>query len=337
MKFTNQRGFDKHLAEAAPHHFAPVYLLINKEDFDRKEIVKTLSRLLLKNLPNDEHHIKRFDASEHSFKQLMQELGAYHFFAKKRVIILENAQELKKEETELLEYYFSNPDPSIYLIFAATAINRAARFYKQVEKAGVILDLEEKKPWEKEAALVSFLIQWFKEQGISVPSAVAQSIVKTVNQDKFFLQQEMEKLLCFLGERKELTSRDVAAVGSGSFVQNIWQLGDAIFNRQGSLAIEIACQLLNSGENFIALLRSLRTQFQTRLLGAVSPPEEVQSRYPYLRGQMLHKQIQQAQKYGAAACRKGLLLIDETELLAKNGAFAPNLLLEKLLFQLVIL
>ena len=41
MKFTNTRAFEKHLIDAAPRHFAPVYLLIGKDDFERKEVVTT--------------------------------------------------------------------------------------------------------------------------------------------------------------------------------------------------------------------------------------------------------------------------------------------------------
>lgn len=336
MKFGQKRAFEKHLIEAAPQHFAPIYLLISQEDFERKELVGKLSHALLGELPVDEHHCKKLNGSQHSVNDLIQEIGSMSFFAKKRVVIFENAQELKKEETAKLEPYFSQPDSSVFLVMTASAINRATRFYKQSEKAGVILDIEPEKPWEKEASLIEYAAGWFKQEGIQLQAGFAQSLVKSVNNDQALLLQEMEKISCYLGERKEATLEDLQMIGAGQTVQNAWQLGDAIFSRRGGDALQISQRLLDGGEPVIGLLRALRAQFQTRLMGATAQPEDVQGRFPYLRGQMLHKQIQQARQYGADSCRKGLLLIDEAELSAKNSAITPGLILETLIFNLVV-
>lgn len=336
MKFGQKRAFEKHLIEAAPLHFAPIYLLISQEDFERKELVGKLSSALLGDLPADEHHCKKLSSGQHSVYDLIQELGSMSFFAKKRVVIFENAQELKKEDTAKLESYFSQPDPSVFLVMTASAINRATRFYKQSEKAGVILDIEPEKLWEKEASLIEYAADWFKKEGVHLQAGFAQAIVKSVNNDQALLLQEMEKICCYLGERKEVSLEDLKIIGAGQTVQNAWQLGDAIFSRRGGDALRISQLLLNAGEPLIGLLRALRTQFQTRLMGATAQPEEVQARFPYLRGQMLHKQIQQARQYGADSCRKGLLLIDEAELRTKNSALTPDIILESLIFNLVV-
>jgi DNA polymerase III subunit delta len=337
MKYANSRGFEKHLKEASPDHFAPVYLLVNKEEYERKEAAAKLSAALLDGLPHDDNHLKKMNASSHSVQSLLQELGSFNFFAKKRLILVDQAQEFKKEDTARLESYLAQPFPSVYLIFSATAINRATRFYKQIEKIGVILDVDPEKPWEKDASLVEFTIKWLRQESISISQSVAQILVRSINQDRALLMQELEKLLNYLGERQEITAQDLQMIGAGHCSQTAWQLGDAIFTRRGSQALEISHQLLNDGEPLISLLRALRSQFQTRLMGATCQPEEVQARFPYLRGQMLHKQIEQARNYGSNACRKGLLFIDEAELMTKNSSLSPELLLEKLIFKLVVL
>jgi len=336
MKFGNSRAFVKHLKEAAPDHFASVYLLITEDEYERQKLAKELCNSLLSGCPLDEHHLKRLDGSSHSVKELMQELGSFNFFAKKRVVLFENAQELKKEEASTLESYYAHPDPTVFLVLLSKGVNRATRFYKQTEKTGVILDIEAEKPWEKEATLTESVSTWFKNEGKKTTPGVAQALVKSVNNDQSMLFQEMEKILCFVGEREEVTFEDLNVIGSGQTAHTAWQLGDAIFSRKGREALEISNQLLNDGEQIMSLLRALRSQFQTRLLGATSPPEEVQSRYPYLRGQMLQKQIQQARQYGENSCRQGLLMIDEAELLAKNSGLPSQTILEKLIIQLAV-
>lgn len=335
MKFGQKRAFEKHLIEAAPQHFAPIYLLITQDDYERKVLARKLSTALLGELSSDEHHCIKLNGAQHTIRDLIQELGSMNFFAKKRVVIFENAQELKKEDTAKLEEYFSHPDPAVFLVLTASAINRATRFYKQSEKVGVILDIEPEKPWEKEASLIEAVSAWFKKEGVRLQPGVAQALVKSVNNDQSLLNQEMEKIICYLGDHKEFSLDDLEIIGAGQTIQNAWQLGDAIFSRRGGEALQISRQLLDNGEPLIGLLRALRTQFQTRLMGATAQPEEVQSRFPYLRGQMLHKQIQQARQYGADSCRKGLLLIDEAELRAKNSAMTSDLIIESLIFNLV--
>lgn len=336
MKFTQRRAFEKHLIEAAPKHFSPIYLIVSQEDYERKEVVKGVVSAVLGKLPVDEHHLAKLNGVYQSVQELLHELGSLNFFAKKRVVVFENAHELKKEDTAKLETYFSEPDPSVFLILSSKSINRATRFYKQSEKAGVILDIEPEKPWEKEASLIEFVSSWFKREKIQLQAGVAQALVKSVNNDQGLLQHEMDKIVCYLGERQEVSHEDLQLIVAGQTVQNAWQLGDAIFSRRGGEALLISHHLLESGEPVIGLLRALRTQFQTRYMGATAQPEDVQARFPYLRGQMLHKQIQQARQFGADSCRKGLLLIDEAELLAKNSSLTPDILLESLIFNLVI-
>lgn len=334
MKFGNIRAFDKHLKEAGPNHLAPIYLIVSTDGFERKQLSRMLCEVALAGYPLDEHHVKSIDGTSSTVHDLMRELGSFNFFAKKRCVIYENAQELKKDDSSVLEAYYVQPDPSVVLVLLSSGVNRTTRFYKQTEKAGVILDIEPEKPWEKEAALSDHAVSWFKKQGKRTAPGVAQALVKSINNDQALLLQEMEKILCYIGDREDISLDDLKVIGSGQASHSAWQLGDAIFSRRGKEALEISSQLLNNGEPLIGLLRALRAQFQTRLLGATAQPEEVQSRYPYLRGQVLQKQIQQARQYGAEPCKKGLILIDEAELMAKSSGLAPQIILETLMIKL---
>lgn len=335
MKYGNIRAFQKHLIEAAPSHFASVYLVVASEDYERKEAVNILLDSISIRLPPSEYSCKKMDGSKHSIKDLLHELSSFNFFSKKRVVFFDSIDAFKKDNLALLEKYFSKPFKGVFLILSAATVNRGTRFYKQVEKAGVILDIEAKKPWEKEASLTVKVVDWFKSEKVEISQSVAQSIVKSTGNDQALLHQEMEKLLCYIGDRDEVTIQDLQDIGSGKNVQTAWQLGDALFAKRGDQALVISTQLLQQSEPVISLLRQMRSQFQTRLIAATAPPEEMQRRYPYLRGQMLQKQIQQARDYGAEECRNALLLIDQTELAAKSSSLSSELLLEKLIFNLV--
>ncbi len=277
-----------------------------------------------------------FEAGRGSLKSLMQELHALSLFSQKRVVILEKGEELKKEEASLLEDYFAHPQPVIYFIISASVINRATRLYKQAEKAGVILDIEPEKAWEKEASLVQKLIEKSLAQGKRIDQTAALALVKSAGGEASMLTQELEKLFCYTEGKNEISLQDVQTLCGSQGAQTIWQLGDAVFAGQGAKALEAAHQLLNEGEPLFSLLRQVRTQFQSRLIAATAPQEETLKRYPYLKGNMLQKQIQQARQFGVEKCRKAILLTDAAELEAKNSGLSSEHIFEKLILTILV-
>ena len=109
MKYGTIRAFQKHLKESAPSHFAPIYLIVSKDDYERKEAVKILSDSILKHLPPSEYCCKKMDGTKHSIKELAHELNAFNFFAKDRVVLFDHIDVFKKEDLAHLESYFSKP------------------------------------------------------------------------------------------------------------------------------------------------------------------------------------------------------------------------------------
>ena len=97
--------------------------------------------------------------------------------------------------------------------------------------------------------------------------------------------------------------------------------------------------LLTDGTALIGLLRQLRAQFQTSctlssILAAGGTGADITQQYPYMKGQILDRQIRLSQNYGIQRLKKGLLALDETELDAKNSSKEPELLAERLIIKL---
>ena len=127
-------------------------------------------------------------------------------------------------------------------------------------------------------------------------------------------------------------------ISSPIYHETLWQLGDAIFARETSRAIEIGTSLLEEGMAFIALLASLRAQHSTgRGILEAAEKGELGERYPYLKGQLLDKKVKIFKKIGISRLSKAMLLIFETEIKAKSSHIDPKLLLEILLIQLTTL
>ncbi|MBS4168292.1 hypothetical protein [Parachlamydia sp. AcF125] len=61
---------------------------------------------------------------------------------------------------------------------------------------------------------------------------------------------------------------------------------------------------------------------------------DIAAQFPYMKGAILKKNLQMARAYGLERFKKGMMLIDETELLAKNSGADSACLAERLLIKL---
>lgn len=336
MKYDNLRAFEKHLQGASPGHLSPVYLVLSKESFERKTAVDALVAALKKGEKEGALSVQTFDGDKLAIQQVMSELHTLSFFAKKTVVIITNGEKLTKPSMAPLEAYFEKPSRDAYLIISAESVNRSTNFYKKGEKAGIILDIPEAKQWEKEKSVAEWIRQRVASEGIGISPAAIQLIQKQAGTDLGLIDGEINKLLCYIGERKEVTVQDVGAICASVNIETGWQLGDAIFRRDAASALRITKALLGDGVPFLALLRQIRSQFQVKyqiasLMASGGTPEDVIRQYPYMRGQLLEKNIQAATQYGVERFRKGMLKIDHTETQAKNSQADEGFLAELLI------
>lgn len=202
-----------------------------------------------------------------------------------------------------------------------------------------MLDIPEEKPWEKEKSLQDWIVSEIHSRGKKISERTAQVLLKQIGLDQSLLSHEMDKLCCYVGERSEIALQDIHQISVNCSLENIWQLGEALFRKDAQTALRIGKALLNEGAALIALLKQIRSQFQTEfqicsILFQGGGSQEISQQFPYMKGHILDRHIKSAQGYGMGNFKKGLLMIDETELQAKNSSTDPEFLFELLIVKL---
>lgn len=336
MKFANLQGFEKHVEGKL---FANSYMIIGKDRFACKVAVDKLLAVVLAGQSNPAFCLKTFDGDRCSIESLMDELQSISFFSEKQVIWLDQADKLPKAATKTLEGYFQKPNPSVCFIVSATAVNHATNFYKYAEKNGVVLEFAEEKPAEKERSMTSWVSSTVASKGKSIEPQASQHLVKQVGTDMSQLHNEIEKLLCYIGDRSLITLKDIGEICSSINMENAWQLGEALFRRDAATSLRISKALLSDGTPLLSLVRQIRHQFQTEfqicsLLANGGTSHDITQLFPYMRGFILDRHIQSAQSYGMQRFKKGMQLIDETEVAAKNSSMDADFLAELLIIKL---
>lgn len=339
MKYDSSRAFEKHLEGAAPRHFSPIYSVVGKDAFECREAVDLLLRFLLSSEKNREMALSTFEGPQLEERSLKEALDSYSFFVKTRVLWISQADKLKKEAYEILEKYLSQPPLNQYIVLSASAWQKNSSFYKTLEKKGVILEFAELKPWERER----YLVEWVNKRIVAnrrlIDYQACQFLVRQVGGDCSLLAQEIDKLLCYCGDKEEIGLQDVKSVCLQQPIESVWELGEAIFSRNPAKALAIGRGLLMSGQALLPLLRQIRSQFQTDyqvslLLARGKQAQEITQEFPYMKGNILQRHISQAQQYGPESFKKGLLAIDFAEARLKTVSIQEPLALELLILKL---
>lgn len=307
-----------------------LYLIILKDPEERKTALQTV-------LNATKGPTSAFQPDLFSLKGFLEEVNTLPLLAKNKTVILYDVDQLNDEALEGIMAYLSNPSSWVQLLLSAATFHSQSKLVKIVEKNGVLLRCKEEKPWEKEKRLAEWLAHEAAEEGVTFSPSLIQLFIKSV--DPACLRNEFEKLICFAGEKKEITKEAIRRLASPMRHETLWQLGDALFERSFPKAVTIGTALLEEGMAFIPFLAHLRTQVHTgmQILQTYHKGggQAVTESFPYLKGGFLEKKLALLQGYGLFRMQTALIYLFETEVQAKNSAAEPSLLLETLLAKLI--
>ena len=324
MKLSNFRDFKSYLQR----ELSPVYLVAIADNFDRRKVVENILQRAPKELTSLEPETVTAGNISGEFQSL-------NLFSKQRTILIRRAEKLNKDVIKAIEEYFDNINVDFCVIIEASKINRATRLYKKADKIGVVLDFAEGNSWEKDNNFVSWMMEELSAYGKSIKPDVCFYLIKGIGHNKSLLYQELQKILCFVGERQNIVLDDVRAVSAVFPMETIWQLREALWRRDASNALRIARNI--EYEILLVLLAQLRTQFQTGLhvSSLLGDKAAITKTFPYMKGRILENNIFLAQGYGLERFKKAIQAINNTEIELKNSSTDEKLLLEKLIMELV--
>jgi DNA polymerase III subunit delta len=257
---------------------------------------------------------------------VMQEIDSSSLLAPKRLLVVEG--KLPAKISQAIDAYCERPMDGVTLVVAGG----------EAGKAGLVVEFPKLAPWKVEEALISWLVAEAKGEGKQFDPDAAQQLVRQVGSDKQTLRSELEKLICFVGDRPRIDRAAVVGVGSVSSSETVWRLGDAILERRRPEAFGIWRSLAH-GEGAHAMLAQLRSLWQQgmRICSIIAHgghPSDVQSAYPYLRGKRLEQRMRLARSYGEERFRNGLIKMQELDLKLKSSSSDPALLVEMLVMEL---
>lgn len=201
------------------------------------------------------YNLSTYDMEVDNMADVINDCITMPFMSDNKVVIMRHPTFLSANSNisyNALMDYIDNPCDTTLLIIDASGVEID-------EDKDIVIKLRKKANITEQASLSDVEMKgWLKRQfgvlGLSIEENAVELFFEYVHNDLIKAKGEVEKLLNYIGDRKVVTIRDVAAVVSDEGETNVYALIKAINSKDKNKTMEIYYSLLNKGNDQIKLL-----------------------------------------------------------------------------------
>lgn len=331
MKFQGAAAFEKHLKESFPDHLSRLFLLISPCDYEKRLWAEKIVELFRKK--DLQLTFSRFDATEVSLIHLQDEIRSPSLWGGTRLFLIDAIDKVKPlgPYLDLLDHIPSD----VVLIFCAAAAKPIGELYLKEKKEIIAIDVSEEKPWDRDRRLQEWLRDEARKVGKQLSTEVAAEILRNLGSDLATLDQELKKLITYVGAKASLDKTDVEAICGSHDLVTGWQLAETLVWKN-----PVSIQEKMSDPSFVfPFFGQLRYHLQigAQLAGLLEKKvssADLKKYLPSIRPQNLDKWIPIAKQRTSKFFLQGLLRLYELELSAKSTSLDLGVMFD--IFQIKI-
>ncbi|MCD4760553.1 DNA polymerase III subunit delta [bacterium] len=312
-----------------------LFFYYGEDSFRAKQKIDAIVKKFQNKIDTIGQNVQYLDGEEMKDEDFFRAVSVMGFLADKKLIIVKNIfnnKKLKNWQDELIAFIkkqADTPDENYIIFWQASKADSRTKLYKILSKVKFV---EEFRPLSGNE-----LSAWIKKQVTSHDKTISPSalnlLISYVGNNLWQMNQEISKLAHFV--KKEITDDDVKQLVQAKIDDNIFNLIDALGNKNKSLALKLIEEKIDHGINHQYILTMIVRQF--RILIKTKAIED-QIKYPGALSQTLKihplvaaKTLSQSKMYNMEQLKdiyKKLLILDEKFKTTQNQ--------EKILFATMI-
>ena len=234
--------------------FKKIYLLYGDEAYLKKQYKDKLKKALVQ--PDDTMNFTAYEGKDTNPKEVIDLSETLPFFADWRVILIENSGFFKGSCEELAEYMPQVPDTTLFL-FVEEEVDKRSKLYKAVKNVGKIVEFTT----QTEELLTRWILTRLKKEGKNITGSVMQLFLSRTGTDMENIDRELEKLICYTMGKDVIEAADVEAVCVGQTTNKIFEMVNAIAEKNQKKALSLYYDLLALKEPPMRILFLITRQF----------------------------------------------------------------------------
>jgi len=315
----------------------PLYVFYGDEEFFINEALSAVKTHALKDTDPSLSLIE-FKGDETSGGVIFDELRTLPFFAgKNKLIIVEDAGDFVEKNRETLDKYLQTPSNHASLVLVCNKWDKRTKLSSLVDKVGVSIECKRLKDHQLSGWISNRAKQYYKK---NISPAAAQKLVEDVGNNLAIIDKHLEKLSIYLGEKQTIDERDVDALVGVDRSRTVFELTDAVAQRNTAGALKILGQMLTHGEDSVRIISLLAWQIKRlwrakQILKQGGDEHKVASELqvvPFFAKRF----FEQVKLFAEEDLMKKHALLLETDVKSKTSSFGTQLLLELLVYKLCV-
>ncbi len=225
----------------------PVYLFYGEETY----LIARDLKIFRQYFSQRDCEIEEFDAVKDSLADILTAASMDPLFGSERLIIVSNSpwfapskgqsgtdktnktgeNEKIKEERSAIEDYCSSPNENVCLVFTAPTAARTLKTVKAIMSVGKVREYKKPKEWE----LPAYLRQYLNKGRRRIGANTLDLLITIGGDDLGSLINECDKLILYTEGKDTVSEQDVLTVVSQGAAANMFQLSDALGNRDAAI------------------------------------------------------------------------------------------------------
>lgn len=236
------------MASADLSDLKPVYLIYGSEELLLERAARRL-RERLAAVADLDFNMETFDGGTSSADQIVNAANTMPFMSERRLVVVRDVDKMDAAALESLAAYARDPAPYTCLVLIATKIAKNTKLYKAVAANGVAYEYTAPKRSEYAGEVVRLL----RERGKHIAHGPAEALVDLVGRDLRRLDGEADKLAAYVGDAADVTLEDVKQVAAASGSASVFELTDAVGDRDAARSLAVLHRLIQGGESALGL------------------------------------------------------------------------------------
>ena len=238
------------------------YLLFGEENYLINEKIKEIKE----KIKIEDDNIIKYELKVDSISAVLIEASTVSMFSNKKLIICDNSSFLSstkvisEEDINELTKYLENQFEDVYIIFIVREpkVDSRKKITKYISKISKVYDCNKIESYQ----LSNYISNYIRDKGYGISSKSVELIISKVGYELSNIIKELDKLFIYKGNDTKITEKDIEDVITNNLEKNIFELTNAIVNKEKGKVNSIYNDLIKSGEDPIKLIVTLSNQFR---------------------------------------------------------------------------
>lgn len=262
MSAWNFEQFVKHVDNASQGgELHPFYLFYGDEVFLAEDALKKIKTKVFEDSLAD-FNLDNFYGGELDIDNLEAALETLPMMGLKRLVILKDAHLLKASELEKIADFVSVPIDTTIFVAIFNNVDQRKKIFKDLFKKMTVVAF----PEVSDRYIPGWIDRIVRSYGKSIAPHVALDLQNLVGNRLIDLNNEINKLSLFIGDKKEIETKDIEAVVSKYRIDSVFELTNAIAAKHSEKALKIQKYLLDQGESEVGILAMITRHMRILLL-----------------------------------------------------------------------